>query len=64
MVVPMTSTPLQQLLEMALEPAGGAQEYIDERRANGNTWDEIARSVHRDTGHRVSRESLRGWYGP
>lgn len=57
----MKQTPTQLLMETRLgEPLGP---YVLNLRADERTWRYIARHLADKTGHRVSPEALRLWFG-
>lgn len=60
-MVDMRPTPSQLLMEERLgEPL---EAYVLKLRADERTWRYIARHLAEKTGHSVSPESLRQWYG-
>ena len=57
-----TRTDRQALIEGSLTGTT-LPEYVQTRRASGLSWRRIALDLGRDTGHDVTGEALRQWFG-
>ena len=55
-----TPTATRRLLDLLLD--GKLDDFVHERRAEGQPWRIIARDVHAQTGVDITPEALRSWY--